>query len=392
MSGLNRTAIVTIWAFVIILVIYLLRRRRRQNVEEEEVQNCKPCEPPIVIPPECVVDTDCTNSKICRGGTCVAPPGRFRLSDTDPSPLVLPVATCPTLHFLANDPAFNLFGYSANCQSQDPWVYIHSGNFLARVNVQTQQFVMIGDMGLQMFDIGFGSDGILYAINAGGNALYSLNTNTGLATFIATAGTMGGSPGSNSLCGGPNHTLYGINGNLQVTNLDTLTVSTLRTGLSPTLGDCVFNKGELWWSAYGNRLYKIAGNVATGPIVNVGPCGGGLYGLAVVNCELWGFDIMTIYKIDQTNGATSNAFTIPSFGFGFIQGAAKRDEAIQSGTYLATVQSLSCLPINVTSDETVTINFTDPNFTHQIVVLAGGSFTIDATYTAVNFVNAWLAI
>jgi hypothetical protein len=157
-----------------------------------------------------------------------------------------------------------------------------------------------------------------------------------------------------------------------------------------TLGDCVFYKGEFWWTGGASRLHKISGDVATGSIVDVGPVHPALYGLAVVDCKVWGFQNLLAYTLSDVDASVSETFSIPSFGYGFVQGAAKRDEGVQASTFAVEIQSLACVPITVSSDQTVIITFTDPNFTHQVVILAGGSFIIGANYAAGNFVNAWL--
>lgn len=105
---------------------------------------------------------------------------------------------------------------------------------------------------------------------------------------------------------------------------------------------------------------------------------------------MWGFAGLTGFKLDQTNATVSDTFSIPNFGINIIQGAAKRDEALQVSSYLVTIQTIACVPITISSDQDVTITFTDPNFTHQVVILAGGSFVIDENYVAGSFVSAWL--
>ena len=133
--------------------------------------------------------------------------------------------------------------------------------------------------------------------------------------------------------------------------------------------------------------------MATGPVSIIGPCDPQLWGLAHVNCELWGTVNTDFFKISLINASTTSLFTVPAFGGTQILGASTRDGAITNGAaYIVNIYSFkpSCLPMSFSTNQITLITITDPSLNTQIVLLAGGSFTVTAGYIVTSLVNGWI--
>lgn len=316
----------------------------------------------------------------------------LRTDQLAPLPVINLCSASNNLVFTANQSAYSLFGQASYCSSSDPWIYANSDGQLAKINVQTQQLVVIGNIGIVLYDIAFATNGVLYGTNPNGTQLYSLSLTTGAATLLGPLST---NLCSTSLAGGPDGFLYGIYGtSLRKANPITRVVTTVRNDVTDSIGDCVFIGSDFYWStSSSNVIKKITGNVATGVITTIGSCSSSLYALANVGCDMWGIDGFTVFKIDKINASTSNSFTVSSFGGTYVHGGSSRTSALLSGgAYLVNVASLdaSCLPVTLSFQQTTLITFSDPLFTHQIAVTAGGSFTITSGYAVTSLVNAWI--
>src|SRR5690606_23709615 len=195
----------------------------------------------------------------------------LRTDQLAPLPVVNLCSASSNLVFTASQSAYSLFGQTSYCSNSDPWIYANTDGQLAKINVVTQQVVVIGNIGLTLYDIAFATNGVLYGTNPNGTQLYSLSLTTGAATLLGPLST---NLCSTSLAGGPDGFLYGIYGNsLRKADPITRVVTTVRNDVTNTIGDCVFIGKDFYWSTSSfNRIRKITGDVATGPITTVGSC------------------------------------------------------------------------------------------------------------------------
>jgi hypothetical protein len=303
---------------------------------------------------------------------------------------------CGDMVFVGSQSAFDKCGPTTGCATRNTVIYVQSAGQLARVDSVTQTLTVIGNIGLTLFDIAFGADGILYGLNPNGTQLYSLSLTTGAATLVGNLST---NLGENACGTWSDGYIYGIwNNQLRRCKPPSLTVTTVRTGLTGTLGDIAFIGKDMYWSSSGsgNSLYKITGpNLATGPISVIGPCDPELWGLAHVNCELWGTVGFDFFKISTIDASTTSLFTVAAFGGPDILGATTRDSGlINGGAYLVNIYSFdpACLPMSFTTNQTLLITITDPSLNTQIALLAGGSFTVTAAYVITSLVNGWINV
>lgn len=285
------------------------------------------------------------------------------------SRIVIPVAES-NLIFLADKSAYEAFGPQQVCLSGDPWVYVNtgniSGNVFAKINLVTQQVIIIGVTGAPFLDLACGLDRKLYGIDVNDAELFIVNPNTAVTTLLDPDFVHG-----NSLCAGPDGLLYGVNGS-QLNTIDPVTLATrnIRNDMNGSAGDCVFFKGEFYWAGPSNCIWKIAGPIATGPLVQLAPDLPFTYGLAVYGCKLYGFATMTVFEYDPILGVVSS-FTLPTFGTGHMLGATRLDEAIQTAAYEVDIGVLdaSTLPINIFCQQLTVIKFADPHLTFTEVIV-----------------------
>lgn len=277
---------------------------------------------------------------------------------------------------------------TVQCASRDPWMYGTSGNQMIKINFQTNQVVVVGNTGQEFYDIAFDDRGRM--IGTLFTNFWEIDLQTAARSFLGNS-----TANVNSLCGYHNGKLYGISfGNLYEIDKDTLTATILRSGVA-ALGDCLFYNGYFYWSTFPSRLFRIyigddPSLLATNPIEDLGPCDPFLYALAVWECGLYGMALRDWYEIDPETAAEGPRTTVPPFGFNFIQGGAKFDEAALSGSYLVSIETIdeNAFPINLSFNQPTVVYFQDPLFPYiSAIAVAGSSFTIDVGYTLTNIVD-----
>jgi hypothetical protein len=269
-------------------------------------------------------------------------------------------------------------------------VYAHSQTTLVLSNLQTQSYSVVGDMGVELFDIGV-VNRTVYGIGINGVALVTLNLTSGQA-YNSRPVTGFGSAGSNSLCGGPDGNLYGVYSTTLVrTDPITAVATAVRTGIPATLGDCVFYDGYFWWTGYigsNNSLYKLKydATFSTNPVIRVGDCDVASFGLANWNNTLYQFVDMNVSSTNVTTALTSLLFTMsPSFGYGFVQGAASLTEDVSACDLTIQTFNPACFPSRYDFTGDTIVYFEDVRFPYRSArVSAGGYFVLGVGFVVTS--------
>jgi sugar lactone lactonase YvrE len=213
---------------------------------------------------------------------------------------------------------------------------------LYTVNPFTGATNLIGAMGVNMFDIAFGTASGLYGISGGPtSSLYTINRTTGTATLVGSTGVF-----VNALVFAPNGTLYAAgNSSFYSINIATGAATLIGNdaGTNPytSAGDLEFDgSGNLYLTSTAgtnNRLYRI--NTATGDGArlpnNIGF--NNVYGLAYVNNTMYGFTTAgRVITINLTTGVGTGGAT---YGFAFNGTAV--DPAPEPATFVLVSLALA---------------------------------------------------
>ncbi len=203
------------------------------------------------------------------------------------------------------------------------WIYVSSGNFLARYNVVSHKFKLIGDMGREMYDIAMSPKGKLYGVDSSGSKLFKISKCTAATEEVGPL-----SPPSfiNALAFNACGTLYGMNGSMLVTiDKKLLTVTNVGDTGFVSGGDITFLKRKIYLATEDEKLARVnkcdpSQSVEVGPLPLT-------YGLATVRichkAAMYGTSgtDLSVYKIDPATGAISDKTFMPAFGTGSTQGA-----------------------------------------------------------------------
>lgn len=199
------------------------------------------------------------------------------------------------------------------------WIDDSSGN-LGKVDVATGAVTMVGNMGAVMTDIAFDPSGNLFGITFGN--LYSIDPVTASSTIIGNLGTS-----LNSLVFSSAGTLYGANSSLYSINTSTGVASFVGNGGAAynSSGDLAFVDGNLYLSStfpVSDSLTQI--NTATGVGTAVGPMGvSNVYGLATNdNVNLYGVAGTSVYAVNTITGASTFLVNYGGHGLGVANGTA----------------------------------------------------------------------
>ena len=203
------------------------------------------------------------------------------------------------------------------------WVADSSGG-LGKVDVATGNVDLVGNMGSVMTDIAFDSSGNLFGITFG--SLFSINTDTAASTLIGSHTISGGN--KNSLVFGSDGTLYAANAGLYSLNTGTGVSTSIGSGGDSyaSSGDLAFIGDQLFLSstggAGGDKLVELDENTGMG--TDIGDVGiSFLYGLATDNnIDLYGVAGTSVYDIDTGNGTATFLTSYGGQGLGAAFGSA----------------------------------------------------------------------
>jgi hypothetical protein len=364
MTSQQTIVIVLVVLLVLLVIAHVAGKRKHRKSKPNDFREST-----------CIPTLECTQSTI---------------SPTFTTPRIsIPVAGSNFI-FLADRSAFDTFGPQQLCLSADPWVYVNTGNItgnvFAKINLVTQQVIIIGVTGSPFLDLACGLGTEFYGIDVNDAELFAINENTAAITLLGPDTVHG-----NSLCAGPDGLLYGVSGT-QLNTIDPVTLAThnIRNDMNGSAGDCVFFRGEFYWAGLDNHIWKISGPIATGPLVQLAADLPFTYGLAVYGCKMYGFATMTVFEWDPILGVVSS-FTLPPFGSGHMLGATRLDESIQTAAYEVNIGVLdaSALPINFFCQQLTVITFADPHLSFtEVIVQPSGHFTINQNYTTSNVLAA----
>ncbi|HEY0418576.1 MAG TPA: PEP-CTERM sorting domain-containing protein [Acetobacteraceae bacterium] len=226
-----------------------------------------------------------------------------------------------------------------------PVIYVDdaSGN-IGTVDVPTRAVTVIGNAGVVLTDIAFNSSSQLYGIDF--NNLYSVNTTTGHATAIGSLGQ--GGVQMNGLLFGTDGTLYasGIAG--PVGNIAAQSNALFRvnpaTGAATQIGNSALpglvSAGDL--AFLDGNLYETVNNGVSGTrsdLVRLDPTTGAatdlgtivndpnMFGLVNAGGSLVGVDGTNLFSINPANGAGTLLGSYAGHGLGSANGAANALEA-----------------------------------------------------------------
>lgn len=200
------------------------------------------------------------------------------------------------------------------------WVSDSAGK-LGKVDVNTGDVTVVGNMGTSMTDIAFDPDGNLWGISF--SNLYKINKLTGAATLVGGLGNKG----LNSLAFSSTGDLYAMsyysNKPLYTINVTNAEVTAIGTNSGTrSSGDLAFINNEMYLSSLSGNLQKI--DTTTGTATNVGALGAAnFYGLATPdNVALYGVAGTSVYSIDAATGAATSPVSFAGKGLGTAWGSA----------------------------------------------------------------------
>lgn len=214
-----------------------------------------------------------------------------------------------------------------------------SSNRLGFVDLDTQVLTSVGNLGVLMVDLAFDPLGQLYGIGAGN--LYRINTTTAAPTLV---GSLGGAA-VNSLVFSPAGTLFAASDALYSVNTNTGFASFIgRGGIGyASSGDLAFVGGALYLSSrLPNADTLVQLNAASGAATSVGAFGvSQVWGLASTDgVSLHGTTGRTVLSINPATGTATSQFTYgnalgPAFGTAFLGEAAPVPELGSPTMFLA---------------------------------------------------------
>jgi hypothetical protein len=202
------------------------------------------------------------------------------------------------------------------------WVDDSIGN-LATVDVATGSVNVIGNMGATMTDIAFDPSGNLYGIDF--FTLYSINPATAAVTSIGATGTT-----LNSLVFNSDGTLYSANNALYTIDTGTGLATLVGNGgdAYSSSGDLAFIGDELYLSSSpGDQLFRL--DKSTGVGTNIGNIGfPSVFGLATNNnVDLFGVSGTQVISVDLATGAGSLLVNYSGQGLSSAFGSSFIEEA-----------------------------------------------------------------
>ena len=203
-----------------------------------------------------------------------------------------------------------------------------SGGILGTVDVATGNVNVIGNMGTTMTDIAFSPGGQLFGVSF--STLYRIDKTNANATLVGALGTS-----VNSLVFDATGTLFAANNALYTIDTTSGVATAVGNGgdAYSSSGDLAFIAGNLYLSSTpGDSLLQL--DKATGVGTLIGPIGfGNVFGLATDNnVDLYGTADTQVLSIDVTTGAGvalvdySGQGLGPAFGSAFIGEAGEVPE------------------------------------------------------------------
>ena len=214
---------------------------------------------------------------------------------------------------------------------KDPILYVvDSRSQLGTINLANFEVDVIGNMGVNMFDIAFRGDGTLFGVDPAG--LYEIDPATAATTPVGGANFGRGFGGTtmNALVFSRQGTLYGAGRDSTLYTIDPNTG--IASPIGPigfdSAGDLAFDKhGQLLMSSTRNSLVSI--DLATGAGTEIGDLGySSVLGLVRDHeDEMYGLSYSDVFKVDPITGQGTQFFNYGSSDLSRAYGGSFREEA-----------------------------------------------------------------
>lgn len=188
---------------------------------------------------------------------------------------------------------------------------VNRHNYLGTVDVDTQEFNVIGQISAPLLDLAFSPEGELYGVAPDG--LYRIDRRTAAVEYIGGENFDGSR--MNALDFGQDGTLYAAGRNSTLYTVDMLSGKATEVGEIGfnSSGDLAFTPdGQLYLSTTKNSLVWI--DLSSGAGTEIGSFGQSeILGMALnVDGTMYGYSYDNIFTIDMSNGRASPAFGISS--------------------------------------------------------------------------------